>query len=126
MLKKGLQLQSFQESVVDPCVFLRENMILLCYIDDCILLSPKKGVVDEFLVSLKNGLEKFFFADEGNIKIYLGVEIIRLADKSGFTMTQPFLIKHILQAVEIDTKITNDRLTPVVGPLLLRDDDGPQ
>ena len=126
MLKKGLHLRGFQESVADPCVFLRDNMIVLCYVDDCILLSPEKGVIDEFLVSLKNGPEKFVFTDEGSIERYLGVEITKLADGSGFTMTQPFLIERILQAAEIDTKTTNDRPIPVVGPLLSRDEDGPQ
>jgi len=126
MLKKGLQRRGFQESVADPCVFLRENMIILCYVDDCILLSPKKEIIDEFLISLKHGPEQFIFTDEGNIERYLGVEVTRLDDGSGFTMTQPFLIERILQAAEIDTSITNDRPTPVVGPLLSKDEDGPQ
>ena len=126
MLKKGLQRRGLQESVADPCVFLRDNLIVLCYVDDCILLSPKKEIIDEFLVSLKHGPEQFIFTDEGDIERYLGVEVTRLDDDSGFKMTQPFLIERILQAAEIDTKITNDRPTPVVGPLLSRDENGPQ
>ena len=75
---------------------------------------------------LKNGLEQFVFSDEGNIERYLGVEVTRLDDGSGFEMTQPFLIERILQTAEIDTKITNDMPTLVVGPLLSRDENGPQ
>ena len=67
MLKKGLQRRGFQESVADPCVFLRGNMIILCYVDDCILLSPKQEIIDEFLISLKHGPEQFIFTDEGDI-----------------------------------------------------------
>ena len=48
----------------------------------------------------------------------------RLDDDSGFIMTQPRFIEHILEAAQIDTCMTNSRPTPVVGPLLTRDDDG--
>lgn len=40
-------------------------------------------------------------------------------------MTQPFLIQRIIEAVEIDVRMTNHCPTPVVGPLLLKDLDGP-
>ncbi len=101
-------------------------MIVLCYVNDCILLSPKKEIINEFLISLKHGPEQFIFTNEGDIKRYLGVGVTRLDDGSGFIMTQPYLIERILQAAEIDTKITNDRLAPVVGPLLSRNENGPQ
>ena len=59
MLKKALELHGLKESVSDPCVFLRGDFIVLYYVDDCILLSPKKGVIDEFIKSLETGPEKF-------------------------------------------------------------------
>ena len=40
-------------------------------------------------------------------------------------MTQPLLIKRILEAAKIDLRMTNSRPTPVVGPLLSRDEEGP-
>ena len=40
-------------------------------------------------------------------------------------MTQQFLIKRILEADKIDLRMTNSRPTPVVRPLLMRDEDGP-
>ena len=40
-------------------------------------------------------------------------------------MAQPFLIKRILEADKIDLIMTNSRPTQVVGPLLLRDEVGP-
>ncbi len=41
-------------------------------------------------------------------------------------MTQPLLIERILEAAEIDTTMTNDRPTPVVGPFLSKDENGPE
>ena len=53
------------------------------------------------------------------------MEIERLHDDTGFTMTQPFLIKRILEAAKIDLRMNNSRPTPVIGPLLSRDEDHP-
>ena len=100
-------------------------MIVLCYVDDCIILSPKKEIIQDFITSLETGPEKFVFTDEGDIQRYLGVEISKLSDGSGFELTQPYLIERILEAAHIDKRMTNDRSTPVVGPVLSRDEDGP-
>ncbi len=39
-------------------------------------------------------------------------------------MIQPFLMECMLQAAEIDARMTNSCLTPVVGPLLPKDANG--
>ncbi len=57
---------------------------------------------------------------------YLGVDIKKLPDGTGFTMTQPFLIGRILTTAQIDLTITNERKTPVVYPLLSHDKSGPE
>ena len=54
-------------------------MIILTYVDDCILIANKKETLDQFIHSLANGIEKFEFADEGAIDKYMGVEIEVLA-----------------------------------------------
>ena len=125
MLANALRDRGFKEAS-DPCVFLRHDMIVLTYVDDCILLSPKKETIDAFILSLKNGPENFVFTDEGSMEKYLGVDIQKLQDGSGFTLSQPHLIERILQAAEIDLRMTNDRSVPAVGPLLSRDENGPE
>ena len=208
MLRKGLEIRGFKESVADPCVFIKQNgdgfkavtgdtstssrdvinprggssicnddaanpqidrdavsstntlsaasasdlaggtasnsdtsnsdnfwiksflhkssdVLILVYVDDCIILSRDQKSIDMFINTLKYGPEKFAFTDEGSLDKYLGVEIERLSDKTGFTMTQPFLIQRILEAAKIDSRMTNSRPTPVVGPLLSKDEDGP-
>ena len=77
-----------------------------------------------FINTLKYGPERFASTDEGPLDKYLGVEIERLPDDTGFTMTQPLFIKRILEAVNIDLMITNSRPMPVIEPLLSRDEDG--
>ena len=41
-LKQGLKDWVFTPSEIDPCLYLKENMVLLTYINDCIIISPSK------------------------------------------------------------------------------------
>ena len=41
-LKKGLERRGFRESKADPCVFMKKGIIILTYVDDCILIANKK------------------------------------------------------------------------------------
>jgi hypothetical protein len=182
MLKRGLELRGFEESVADPCVFIfkdKDNptkhrslkdesfksnslegrktqqaegnsvhgtilepikasldsirdfkasasaIIILVYVDDCIILSRDQLSIQKFTDSLLHGPEKFAFTDEGSIDKYLGVNIEQLPDEAGFKMTQPHLIQRILEAANIDLSTTNSRPTPAVNPLLTRDEEGP-
>ena len=122
-LKKGLERRGFTESKADPCVFLKKGMIILTYVDDCILISDKKETLQQFIHSLANGIEKFEFTDEGPMDKYLGVEIEKLKGNE-FILRQPFLIQRILKALNVDEGNYNKRDVPVIGPLLSRDEKG--
>lgn len=119
-LKQGLEDCGFKESQSDPCVFIRK-MIILVYVDDCVLVSQSGDVIKAFIDSLSNGPERFAFTDEGSMENYLGVDIQKLGNGE-FVLRQPFLIQCILEA---KPTVTNKRSVPVIGPLLSRDTDGP-
>ena len=74
-LKKGLERRGFRESKADPCVFMNKGMIIMTYVDDCILISNKKETLDQFIHSLANGIKKVEFIDEGAIDKYMELEI---------------------------------------------------
>ena len=80
------------ESLSYPCVFISKEMIILEYVDNCILISKKAFFIQKFISSLKAGTEDFVFTEEGTMNSYLGVAIYSLPDKKGFTLFQPFLI----------------------------------
>ena len=82
-------------------------------------------MIVSFIDTLTYGLERFAFTYEGSIDKYIGVDIERLPDNFGFSMTQPYLIERILDAANIDLRMTNSRPTSTVGPLLTRDENGP-
>ena len=67
---------------MDPCVFLRADSIVLCYVDDCIIIAKENHIIDDLVTSLKNGPEKYDFTVEGTTKNYLGVKIVTHQDGS--------------------------------------------
>ncbi len=92
LLKTSLLSQGFKESMADPCVFIRNNMIVLVYVDDCILISRNSSTINKFVLSLIKGPKKFAFTDKGDLQRYLGIDITALNDRNGFCMSQPFFI----------------------------------
>ena len=82
-LKTDFEDRGFVESLSDPCVFISKEMIILVYVDDCILISQKAFVIQKFISSLKAGTEDFVFTEEGTMNSYLGIDISSLPDKKG-------------------------------------------
>jgi len=76
-LDKGFKDRGFKPSNIDPCVYLRNDCIVLVYVDDCCLIQKKGSkAVDTLIKSLQNGPEGFKLEDEGSMDKFLGVEIV--------------------------------------------------
>ena len=58
-LKASLYSRDFEQSQVDPCVFLRKYAIVLVYVDDCIIVSKDSQTIKDLVISLKTGPENF-------------------------------------------------------------------
>ena len=71
----------------------------MIYVDDCIVLSKTKSVIDNFIEYLQSGKEKYILNDEGEIDKYLGVDIVRT--QNSITMKQPYLIERCRQEMGI-------------------------
>jgi hypothetical protein len=100
-LHKGLIQLGFKQSTVDECVYYRDNTILLCYVDDTIIIDPKDQAIDKVIEDLRE--LKFNVTDEGQIEDYLGVKIERMEDGK-LKFSQPHLIDQILH----DLNLTKD------------------
>ena len=83
------------ESLSDTCVFISKKIIILVYVDDCILISKETLVIKKIISSLKAGTEDFIFTEEGTMNLYLGIAISSFSDKKGFTLSKPFLIDKV-------------------------------
>jgi hypothetical protein len=51
-LEPGLLKLGFKASKVDPCLFYRDNCLVVLYVDDCLLFSPHLHVIDTVISTL--------------------------------------------------------------------------
>jgi len=102
-LKKGLRARGFRQSICEPCLFIKDNLILLTYVDDCIAFCAEKKPIDDFIESMKKDYD---LTDEGDIGAYLGIQISKHGNE--YHLTQPALIKRICETVPLkDQRLHN-------------------
>ena len=77
-------------------------MIILVYVDDCLIFTTSSQLADDLIQSLTTGQENFILTDEGNVETYLGMKVNKEKDK--ITLTQTALIDRILEEVNIDSR----------------------
>jgi hypothetical protein len=83
--------------------------------------------INTFVESMKEGPKGYVLTDEGDINKFLGLEIKEIT-KNKFELSQPFLIKQIVNLLglgqnEFDVH-TKTKITPVGEPLLSKDLEG--
>jgi len=120
MLKQRLEAREFTQSQVDKYVFFHEKMVVLCYVDDCIIFGKSMKGIDNFVASLLEGSEGFKLTDEGSIGKYLGVKVKAMKDGT-FELIQLFLIDRVLEVLGISDSKDYLKRTPVGKPLLYKD-----
>jgi len=118
-LTKGLLKEGFRQSAVDPCLFLRNNCILIVYTDDCIIFAKDDMTIDTLIRNLSTSYQ---LEDQGNVQDYLGIRITKDPINKSITMTQPGFIESVLADLNLlsDSKPKD---TPSVG-ILYPDRDG--
>jgi hypothetical protein len=93
----------YKPSAVDECVYYRDKLVFLRYLDDGIFASPEDALIEAAIKQLQSRLE---LTDEGQLSDYLGVNI-SVDAKGSFHLTQPHLIDQVLQEINFrpDTKL---------------------
>ena len=123
-LRDGLKDRGFKPSKIDQCLYMKDGMGILVYVDDCIIVGKDMGEIDEFVRSMQQGSENFVLTDEGSIDKFLGIEIKRHG-KQEFEISQPFLIDRILALLQLEHNgfetDSNDKLTPTAPQILNKD-----
>ena len=84
--------------------FLRKNVIVCVYVDDCIIVSKNSQNIEDLVISLKTGPENSLLTDEGDIEHDIGVEIRPLKGDT-FELCQPHLIKKVLDFLDLPDSI---------------------
>jgi hypothetical protein len=69
-LHDSLISRGFRQSSIDPCLFIRNEIILIVYVNDCLLFAKDDAILDSFILSLK---EEFNLTCDGNVGAFLGI-----------------------------------------------------
>jgi hypothetical protein len=69
----------FKQNAVDKCLFIRNNFIIIVYVDDCLLFSQSHSVLDE-MIKFFNTYFKITLSS--SIVTYLGLEVTHNANGS--------------------------------------------
>ena len=115
MLEIGLRKLSFTQSKVDRCLCIKKDVLVVTYVDDTIIWSPHESKINKTIRKLKD--LNFELTDEGDVDSFLGIQINNLENKS-FKMTQPALIKTIVETIGLSLDDSKQHKTPAVNPPL--------
>jgi len=130
-LHEGLIARGFVQSNVDMCVYYRNSVVLLLYVDDGIFIGPNQQDIDEAYQLLSKVFvdaqciehRAYVMTDEGDLVDYLRVKIDRL-ENGLIKLSQPHLIQQILDDLGMNDA-TKPQLTPAVTSVKLnRDPNG--
>ena len=97
-LVKGLTELGFKQSKVDECVFYKENMIYVLYIDDSILAEPNQHKIQKTIAQMKRKVD---MTEEGDFSDFLGINIQR-RDDGLYHLTQPHLVDQLMEQLKFE------------------------
>ena len=113
LLKEGLLQLGFTQSIVDPCLYFKYDIICAIYVDDTIIQSPDDYKIDQVISGLKE--LNFELIDEGDVDSFLGIKI-DTADDDTIIMSQPALIEKIIHALGLEKTLSSTKLQLLVHP----------
>ena len=89
---------NFQQSENDPCLFMKDDMLVVVYVDDCLIFAKNGKDVNDFIAAMRDA--KFKMTDEDTVDNFLGIFIEEVED--GYILNQPGLISRIMQECGIE------------------------
>ena len=110
---------------MDPCLFLKKNLICFVYVDDIILAGPDGDELEKEIINL--GVEKeeyqhkFELRNEGEVGDFLGIRIKNTGEKQ-FQFSQSGLIDKVIKETEMED--SNSVLSPTATGALGKDEGG--
>jgi len=124
-LSQGLKNRGWKPSTIDPCLFMKHNMICVIYVDDTIFAGQNQTDIEREinLLGIKQANEEkpFEFRDEGELSAFLGIKIEQTKPNE-FYLSQPGLISKVLKATGMED--CNPNTTPATLEQMGPDVDG--
>ena len=121
-ITKKLAAFGLTQSKLDPCLFIGEKFICVCYVDDLIFWSRDESQIEEFAEMLRS--EGVDLEQESDAAGFLGVKLTRDETTGFMHLTQSGLIDRIIAALGLDVGTINGKATPAEAKPLTKDEDG--
>ena len=99
-LDEGMKEVGFTPSEYDPCLYYKKNVVMLVYIDDCLVFSPDPKLIDKTISDFRISSKNFDIDNLGDVGDFLGIDVTHLKHGS-IKLTQPHPINAILK--DLDT-----------------------
>ena len=114
----------FKQSIIDECVFYKEDMIYVLYTNDSILAGPSEQIIRATIKQMQEvGLQ---LTIEGDLEDFFGVNIDRTS-RGAIHLTQPHLIDSILQDLRLKKGESKYKDTPIKSLTILnKSKDSPE
>ena len=114
----------FNQSIIDECVFYKEDIIYVLYTDDSILAGPSEQRIQATIKKMQEvGLQ---LTIEGDLEDFLGVNIDRTS-RGAIHLTQPHMINSILQDLRLKKVESKCKDTPMKSLTILnKSKDSPE
>ena len=120
-LREGLEARGWKASEYDPCLFYRNGMVCLIYVDDCLFFGATEELIDECIKELREKKPiALVLEEEDDVAGFLGILLERT--EVGIELKQEGLIKRILEALGLQD--CSPRSTPAERKCLHKDDYG--
>ena len=103
-LKNALLNQGFKQSDSDPCLFISNEVICVCYVDDCLLFAREQKAIDQVISSLqdKTKPDRLLLSVEDDVAGFLGILMTKKEDGT-IKLNQTGLIDRIIRTMGLDS-----------------------
>lgn len=108
-----------KRSELDPCLFLKTDMMVVLYVDDAIICAKNEALADKLVDDLR--AMHFTLTREGTFAEYLGIKFEKRSDGS-YLLTQRGLTEKIIEATGLND--ANPNWMPTTQLALGTDPDG--
>ena len=100
-LRDGLLERGFVQSNLDQCLFMKNDLMVVVYVDDTIIASPDASKIEKLVTSLgvteDEQIHTFNLRDEGQVGYFLRIRIEK-GPNTSFMLSQTGLIDKVLKA----------------------------
>ena len=104
----------FQQSKNDPCMFFKNGIVAVVYVDDILFFSKSSKLINKAIADLEKTFELTKEEEDQDVFAYLGVSVNRNKDADGkevIELVQPGLIDKIISKIKQHGKSVKDSKT---------------